>query len=65
MFQLQDKEITLKILNVRSANKECNLKNEFCQSLSAWKCTKYTNNVNVHKLYAVEYINTVCFLHRE
>jgi len=26
---------------------------EFCQS----KCT---NHVNVHKLYAVEYINTVC-----
>ena len=23
-----------------------------------WKCT---NNVNVHKLYAVEYNNTVCY----
>jgi len=24
--------------------------------------SKCTNHVNVHKLYAVEYINTVCFL---
>ena len=41
---------------------EWNLKNEFCQSLSAWKCTKCTSHVNGHKLYAVEYINTVCSL---
>ena len=24
--------------------------------------SKCTNHVNVHKLYAVEYINTVCYL---
>ena len=31
----------------------------FFSPLSAWKCT---NHVNVHKLYAVDYINTVCSL---
>ena len=33
------------------------------QSLSAWNgSSKCTNHVNVHKLYAVEYISTVCSL---
>jgi len=29
---------------------------------SVWLLSKCTNHVNVHKLYAVEYINTVCSL---
>ena len=35
----------------------------FCSPFSLKGSSKCTNHVNVHKLYAVEYINTVCSLY--
>ena len=51
--------------DIRKENR-INIRLEFKQSLSVpfslKGSSKCTNHVNVHKLFAVEYINTVCSL---
>ena len=56
----------LKILKLKSKRieyiLEWNLDNPSVWIFSLKGSSKCTNHVNVHKMYAVEYINTVCSL---
>ena len=58
------KSITyLRILNLKCpVHRNRIYREELKESLGMKGSSKCTNHVNVHKLYAVEYINTVCSL---
>ena len=49
-------------ISIRGEFKEALGMNFFSPSQSEREFKVYTNHVKVHKLYAVEYINTVCSL---